>query len=71
LGTLWHALTSLFTSETSRAKSGSIMDPDGVTATGGACRGENGSIMDPNGCPAAGNQAGATSDRGSVMDPDG
>ena len=63
--TLWQALTSLF------APSGSIMDPDGLTATGGACRGDNGSLMDPNGCPAAGNQAGTTSDRGSLMDPDG
>lgn len=71
LGTLWHALTSLFSPEPSRAKNGSIMDPDGQTATGGACSGENGSIMDPNGCPAAGNQAGAASDLGSLMDPDG
>jgi hypothetical protein len=68
LGTLWHALTSLFSP---LDKNGSIMDPDGQTATGGACSGERGSLMDPNGCPAAGNQAGATSDRGSVMDPDG
>jgi hypothetical protein len=71
VGTLWHALMNLFASGTSRAKRGSIMDPDGVTATGSACRGENGSVMDPNGCPAAGNQAGATPDLGSVMDPNG
>ena len=71
VGMLWHALTSLFAPGTSRAKSGSIMDPNGVTATGGSCPGERGSVMDPNGCPAAGNQAGATSGRGSVMDPDG
>jgi hypothetical protein len=71
LGTLWHALTSLFAPETSGAKRGSVMDPDGVTATGAACRGESGSVMDPNGCPAAGNQAGANPDLGSVMDPNG
>lgn len=71
LGTLWHALTSLFSPEPSRAKSGSLMDPNGQTTTGGSCPGERGSLMDPNGCPAAGNQAGATPDLGSFMDPDG
>ncbi len=37
LGTLWHALTSLFAPEPSRAKNGSIMDPNGQPTTGGAC----------------------------------
>ncbi|HSS47599.1 MAG TPA: hypothetical protein VLX28_01510 [Thermoanaerobaculia bacterium] len=60
LGVLWHALTSLFA-----AKNGSMMDPDGLTATTSTCRSESGSIMDPNGCP------GIQTDSGSVMDPDG
>lgn len=63
--TVRQALASLF------APLGSIMDPDGATATASSCRGDSGSIMDPNICPAAGDQGGATTDRGSVMDPDG
>jgi len=69
LGMLWHSLTSLFAPQAMRAKSGSIMDPDGLPATAGACSGESGSVMDPNGYPAAKSQAGK--DLGSIMDPDG
>jgi hypothetical protein len=69
LGVLWHSLTSLFAPQAIRAKSGSLMDPDGLTATAGACSGERGSLMDLNGCPGAGSQVGR--DLGSVMDPDG
>jgi hypothetical protein len=59
LGVLWHALTSLFA------------PLDDFTATMGTCSGERGSIMDPNGCPGSGNRAGAKTDNGSLMDPDG
>ena len=68
VASLWHALARLFAPF---GKNGSIMDPDGLTATGGTCRGESGSVMDPNGCPAAGDQAGGAQDLGSVMDPNG
>ncbi|MFY9820611.1 MAG: hypothetical protein WAM82_04465 [Thermoanaerobaculia bacterium] len=64
LGVLWHSLMNVFAPPANWAKSGSIMDPNGLTAT--ACRG---SVMDPDGCPGAGNQAGK--DLGSLMDPDG
>lgn len=69
LGVLWHSLTSLFAPQAMQAKSGSVMDPDGLTATAGTCHGDSGSIMDPNGCPGAGSQAGK--DLGSLMDPNG
>lgn len=52
------------------APSGSIMDPDGLTA--GACQGDSGSIMDPDGCQTTRSQtAGSGSDSGSIMDPNG
>lgn len=48
-------------------KLGSIMDPDGLTASGCSDRGSG---MDPNGCPTSPTTA-SGSDRGSGMDPDG
>jgi hypothetical protein len=66
LGVLWHSLMTLFAPQANWAKNGSIMDPNGLTAT--ACLG---SIMDPDGCPGTGAQAGARTDSGSIMDPDG
>ena len=57
---------NLFAPPANRAKSGSIMDPNGLASTAVACRG---SVMDPNGCTVTGNQAGK--DLGSIMDPDG
>lgn len=68
LSVLWHSLMNLFAPPANRAKNGSIMDPNGLTSTAVACRG---SVMDPNGCADAGTQAGAQSDSGSLMDPNG
>ncbi|HKV11913.1 MAG TPA: hypothetical protein VJ725_27455 [Thermoanaerobaculia bacterium] len=48
-------------------KLGSIMDPDGLTASGCSDRGSG---MDPDGCPTSQTAAGG-SDLGSGMDPDG
>lgn len=65
LGVLWHSLTNLlFAPQANTAKSGSIMDPNGLTSTAVAC---HGSVMDPNGCTGAG----ARTDNGSIMDPNG
>jgi hypothetical protein len=68
LGVLWHSLTNLFASPANGPKSGSLMDPNGLTSTATACRG---SVMDPNGCTGAGAEAGARTDSGSIMDPNG